>query len=64
MSNTVDQDCTSPLHWGEIPYQRSNLPLLWHLEAVSEQGCLITTNGVLGHKGAGNDGRGCNHGDE
>ena len=64
MSDITDQDCPSPLYWGEISHQRSNFSLFWHFETVPEQGCLIATDGVPGHKRAGNNCGRCDHGNQ
>ena len=64
MSDIADQNRPSPLYWREVSNQRSDLPLLWYLEALSKQGCVSKTDGVLGHKRAGNNCRGCDHGNE
>lgn len=64
MSNPPHQDRPSPLHGGKVSNQRSHLPFLRHLEAFSEQRCLPTADGILGHQGAGEHRRGRDHGHE
>ena len=62
MSKVTYQNRPPSLYRGEIPYQRSHIPFLRHIQAISEQRCLTTANGVLGYQGAGKYSRGCYHG--
>jgi hypothetical protein len=64
MSSTTYKDCCSTLYWREVSYERSNNPLLWDLEAVSEQGSFVKTNGLPDYQGVGTYGRGCYNVDE
>ena len=38
MSNIVDQNCPTRLHWGVLPSKRSDRPFLRHFEAFPKQG--------------------------
>jgi hypothetical protein len=53
MSDTPYKNCPPSLHGGEIPYQRSHVTLLWHIETLSEQGPKSTADGISYHQGAG-----------
>lgn len=56
------QDFSLAIHGREVPHQRSDVALLRHLEAVSEQRCQSPADGLPGHQRARSDGRGCHHG--
>lgn len=64
MSDPTDKDWASPVHWGEVPYKRSHLSLLRHIQAVSKQGSLIKADGVPDHQRTGKYCGGCYHGYE
>lgn len=64
MPDPTYQNWAPPVHWGEVPYQRSHLPLLWHFQAVPKQGSLATANGIPDHQRAGEHCGGCYHGHE
>lgn len=63
MPDTPHKDRAPPLHRGEVPDERSNLPLLRHLEAIPEQRCQPPPNGPPRHQGARQLCRGHNYGD-
>jgi hypothetical protein len=64
MSSITHQDCCSSVYRRKVSYERSYHPLLWNLEALSEQGPIIATNGLLDHQGASTHGGGCHNVDE
>ena len=62
MSTTTRKDRITLVHRREVSHERGDLSVLRHLEALPEQGCLPSADGVPHHQGASSYSRGCHHG--
>ena len=56
------QNHSTPLHGRKVSDKRSYISFFWHIQAVPEQRCIFTANGVFSYQRAGKYGGRCHYG--